>query len=97
MNRRHIEERVTEELASADDQIVAAYLYGSVARGTDSSNGDIDISILLRTALQVSSTISDSPSKAISNGPLVKELRSSFSTTRRPIFSTVCCETAGCS
>jgi len=50
MNRRHIEERVTEELAAADDRIAAVYLYGSVARGTDSSNSDIDIGILLRTA-----------------------------------------------
>ena len=50
MNRRQIEESVTEELASADDRLVAAYLFGSVARGTDSSNSDIDVGILLRTA-----------------------------------------------
>jgi predicted nucleotidyltransferase len=50
MNRRHIEQSVTEELASADDRLVAAYLFGSVARGTGSSNSDIDVGILLRTA-----------------------------------------------
>jgi predicted nucleotidyltransferase len=50
MNRRRIEQRVTEELASADDRLVAAYLFGSVARVTDSSNSDIDVGILLRTA-----------------------------------------------
>jgi predicted nucleotidyltransferase len=50
MNRRQIEQSVTEELASADDRLVAAYLFGSVARGTDSSNSDIDVGILLRTA-----------------------------------------------
>ena len=50
MNRRQIEQSVTEELATADDRLVAAYLFGSVARGTDSSNSDIDVGILLRTA-----------------------------------------------
>jgi len=50
MNRRNIEQCGTEELASADDRIVAAYLFGSVARGTDSSDSDIDVGIVLRTA-----------------------------------------------
>ena len=45
-----LEQRVTEELASADDRLVAAYLFGSVARGTDSSSSDIDVGLLLRTA-----------------------------------------------
>ncbi len=50
MDRRQLEERVTEELASADDRLVAVYLFGSVARGTDSSNSDVDVGILLRAA-----------------------------------------------
>jgi predicted nucleotidyltransferase len=50
MKRRRLERRVAEALASADDQLLAAYLFGSVARGTDSSSSDVDIGILLRTA-----------------------------------------------
>ena len=50
MDRRQLEERVTEELASADDRLVAVYLFGSVARGTDSSSSDVDVGILLRAA-----------------------------------------------
>lgn len=50
MTLMQLEQRVTEELASADDRLVAAYLFGSVARGTDSSSSDIDVGLLLRTA-----------------------------------------------
>jgi len=50
MSLMQLEQRVTEELASADDRLVAAYLFGSVARGTDSSSSDIDVGLLLRTA-----------------------------------------------
>ena len=39
-----------EVLASADDRLLAAYLFGSVARGTDTSNSDVDVGVLLRTA-----------------------------------------------
>ena len=50
MNRRQIEHRVKEALVLADDQLIAAYLFGSVARGTDSPRSDVDLGILLRTA-----------------------------------------------
>jgi len=50
MSRRQLEQRVTEALTSADDRLLAAYLFGSVARGTDSSSSDVDIGILQRTA-----------------------------------------------
>jgi predicted nucleotidyltransferase len=50
MTLMQLEQRVTEELASADDRLIAAYLFGSVARGTDSSSSDIDVGLLLRTA-----------------------------------------------
>jgi predicted nucleotidyltransferase len=50
MKRRRLEPLVAEALASADDRLLAAYLFGSVARGTDSSSSDVDIGILLRTA-----------------------------------------------
>ena len=50
MVHRDIEKRLSEELTSADDSVVAAYLFGSVARGTDLRDSDIDVGILLRTA-----------------------------------------------
>ncbi len=50
MSLRQLERLVTRELNSADDRLLAAYLFGSVARGTDSSSSDIDVGILLRTA-----------------------------------------------
>jgi predicted nucleotidyltransferase len=50
MNLLQLEQRVTEELTSVDSRLVAAYLFGSVARGTDSSDSDVDVGILLRIA-----------------------------------------------
>jgi len=50
MKRRQLEQCIAEALASADDRLLAAYLFGSVARGTDSSSSDVDVGILLRTA-----------------------------------------------
>lgn len=50
MNPQQIEPRITQVLASAEDRLIAAYLFGSVARGTDSSGSDVDVGILLRTA-----------------------------------------------
>ena len=50
MDHRNIEKRLSEELTSADDSVVAAYLFGSVARGTDSSDSDVDVGVLLRKA-----------------------------------------------
>jgi len=50
MSRWQVRQRVTEALASADDRLLAAYLFGSVARGTDSAGSDVDVGLLLRTA-----------------------------------------------
>jgi predicted nucleotidyltransferase len=50
MNLLRLEQCVTEELTSVDSRLVAAYLFGSVARGTDSSDSDVDVGILLRIA-----------------------------------------------
>ncbi len=49
MNRQQMIRMVTEELASSDDRLVAAYLFGSVARATDHPDSDVDVGILLRT------------------------------------------------
>jgi hypothetical protein len=50
MKGRQLEQRVAEALDSADDRLLAAYLFGSVARRADSSSSDVDVGILLRTA-----------------------------------------------
>lgn len=50
MKRRQLEQRIAEVLASAEDRLLAAYLFGSVARGMDSSRSDVDVGILLRKA-----------------------------------------------
>jgi len=50
MNRQELRERSAETLASADDRLLAAYLFGSVSRATHSSSSDVDVGILLRTA-----------------------------------------------
>ena len=50
MNPQRLEQRSTQVLDSADDRLLAAYLFGSAARGTDSSTSDVDVGILLRTA-----------------------------------------------
>jgi len=49
MNRQQIEDRTMEVLAAAGPDLVAAYLYGSVARDTATASSDIDIGILLQT------------------------------------------------
>ncbi len=50
MDPNKIEQCVIGELASTDDRIVAAYLFGSVAQGRASSDSDVDVGILLRKA-----------------------------------------------
>ncbi len=40
--------RATAVLEATDDNVVGAYLFGSVARGTPSAASDIDVAILLR-------------------------------------------------
>jgi predicted nucleotidyltransferase len=42
-------ERVRRVLESAPSEVLAAYLYGSRARGTASPTSDLDLGILLRT------------------------------------------------
>ncbi len=49
MNRQQIEDRAMEVLTTAGPDLVAAYLYGSVARDTATASSDIDIGILLQT------------------------------------------------
>ncbi len=49
MNRQHIEDRAMKVLTTAGPDLVAAYLYGSVARDTATASSDIDIGILLQT------------------------------------------------
>lgn len=43
-----IEVSLREALATAPIRVVAAYLYGSVARGTATSASDVDVAVLLR-------------------------------------------------
>jgi predicted nucleotidyltransferase len=50
MNRRQVVQKLAEALASLDDRVLAAYLFGSVARGTDHAGSDVDVGILLRAA-----------------------------------------------
>jgi predicted nucleotidyltransferase len=44
---QEIEDHLRAMLASAPPQVVAAYLYGSVARGTAGPRSDIDVGVLL--------------------------------------------------
>jgi len=45
-----IVEGVREAVADAPPEVVAAYLYGSQARGTAGAASDVDVAILLRAA-----------------------------------------------
>lgn len=49
MDLRNIEKRAKQAIAAVDGCLVAAYLFGSVARETASETSDIDIGVLLRT------------------------------------------------
>jgi len=49
MDREQLTRAVTEPLASLGGRLVAAYLFGSFARGTDRPDSDVDIAILLRS------------------------------------------------
>jgi len=44
-----IEQRARDVMASVNGDLVAAYLFGSVARDTASDSSDIDIGVLLRS------------------------------------------------
>ncbi len=50
MDLRRLEQLISAELASVDERLLAAYLFGSVARGMDSPSSDVDVGILLQTA-----------------------------------------------
>jgi predicted nucleotidyltransferase len=50
MEPRRLDQLLSSVLASADDRLLAAYLFGSVARGMDSPSSDVDVGILLQTA-----------------------------------------------
>jgi predicted nucleotidyltransferase len=49
MNAQSTSREIAEKLESLDDRLIAAYLFGSVARGTDHRDSDIDIGVLLRS------------------------------------------------
>ncbi len=50
MVREELERRIGQVLASTDDRVLAAYLFGSVARQTDTLGSDVDLGVLLRVA-----------------------------------------------
>jgi predicted nucleotidyltransferase len=45
-------ERLTAELGRASESVIAAWLFGSVARGEARSNSDVDVAVLLASAPQ---------------------------------------------
>ena len=47
MDRDEIEQRLREHFAAAPTGIAAAYLYGSVARGTAGPGSDVDVAVLM--------------------------------------------------
>jgi predicted nucleotidyltransferase len=47
MDRNGTLEQIRETLAALGEDLVCAYLFGSAARGTDSSNSDLDLAVLL--------------------------------------------------
>lgn len=49
MNQPRQNRAITETLSPLGDRLVAAYLFGSVARGTDRPSSDVDVAILLQT------------------------------------------------
>lgn len=50
MDRQALQRRISEVLDSVEDSLVAGYLYGSTARGTDRPQSDVDVGILLASA-----------------------------------------------
>ena len=50
MASSQLEKALQEVLDSSDEGVVAAYLFGSLARGTGSTDSDVDIGILLRSS-----------------------------------------------
>jgi predicted nucleotidyltransferase len=50
MDQDVLRDAAAEVLSHADRSVVAAYLFGSVARATATTSSDIDIAVLLRSA-----------------------------------------------
>jgi predicted nucleotidyltransferase len=48
MDSRTLEARLREVLSGAGDDVLAAYLFGSLARGAGNDRSDVDIGVLLR-------------------------------------------------
>lgn len=51
MDKRMVDELVAGLLKIVDEQLVSVILYGSVARGTASSESDIDVALLIKGSL----------------------------------------------
>ena len=51
MDKQMIDELVAGLLKIVDEQLVSVILYGSVARGTASSESDIDVALLIKGSL----------------------------------------------
>lgn len=51
MDRQMVDELVAGLLKIVDEQLVSVILYGSVARGTASSESDIDVALLIKGSL----------------------------------------------
>jgi predicted nucleotidyltransferase len=50
VEREKLEAQVASVMAEGGDDIIAVYLYGSVARGSDTSSSDVDLAVLYRNA-----------------------------------------------
>ena len=51
MDKQMVDELVAGLLKIVDEQLVSVILYGSVARGTASSESDIDVALLIKGSL----------------------------------------------
>jgi len=51
MDKQMIDELVAGLLKIVDEQLVSVILYGSVARGTASSESDVDVALLIKGSL----------------------------------------------
>lgn len=51
MDKQMVDELVAGFLKIIDEQLVSVILYGSVARGTASTESDVDVALLVRGAL----------------------------------------------
>lgn len=52
MRREELEQQVAHWLAGMQADVVAGYLFGSVARGDDGPESDVDVALWLRSAPQ---------------------------------------------